>query len=444
MTFDELNLNKPLLNALSDLNYQTPTTIQNKVFAVVMSGQDVCGIAQTGTGKTLAYLLPCLRQYQFSKDKHPQLLVVVPTRELVTQVLATVKQLSKYMNLISVGVFGGVNVKTQVAELADGVDILVGTPGRLMDLLGSGAIKTKAIKKIVIDEMDEMLGLGFKAQLDMILDLLPEKRQNLLFSATITPEVEDLMAQYFKNPVRVEATPVGTPLSNIQQLRYDVPNFYTKLNLLTLLLRSDPSMTRVLVFVATKELANELFEQLSHNFGEILGIIHSNKSQNHRFATVEKFQAGEIQVLIATDVIARGIDIAEVTHVFNFDLPEEPESYVHRIGRTGRIDKKGISISFVSQREEPLLAAIEHLMSYAITCLELPETLEISEILTMDEMPKTPFTKAPKRADVGPAFHEKSLKNQKVNVRRDIKAEKMIKYGRPIKKAGPKPKRKDR
>ena len=160
MTFDELNLNNPLINALADLNYQTPTTIQHKVFSVVMSGQDVCGIAQTGTGKTLAYLLPCLRQYQYSKDKHPQLLVVVPTRELVTQVLATVQDLSKYMNLIAVGVYGGVNVKTQAAELTGGVDILIGTPGRLMELLGSGAIKTKAIKKLVIDEMDEMLGLG--------------------------------------------------------------------------------------------------------------------------------------------------------------------------------------------------------------------------------------------------------------------------------------------
>ena len=444
MTFDELNLNNPLLNALADLNYQTPTTIQHKVFSVVMSGQDVCGIAQTGTGKTLAYLLPCLRQYQYSKDKHPQLLVVVPTRELVTQVLATVQDLSKYMNLIAVGVYGGVNVKNQAAELIGGVDILIGTPGRLMELLGSGAVKTKAIKKLVIDEMDEMLGLGFKAQLDTILDLLPEKRQNLMFSATITPEVEELMAQYFRSPVRVEATPVGTPLSNIQQLRYDVPNFYTKLNLLQLLLNADQNMSRVLVFAATKELANELYDQMLHNFGEILGVIHSNKSQNHRFATVQRFQAGECRILIATDVIARGIDIAEVTHVINFDLPEEPESYIHRIGRTGRVGKKGISISFVTEREKPLLAAIEQLMSYEIEVLALPENLEISEVLTMDEMPKIPFVKLPKRAGVGEAFHEKSLKNQKVNVRRNIKEEKMKKYGRPIKKAGPKPKRSER
>ncbi len=230
MTFDELNLNKPLLNALSDLSYTTPTPIQQKVFSVVMSGKDVCGIAQTGTGKTLAYVLPCLRQYQFSKDRLPQLLILVPTRELVAQVVETIEKMSTYLTLRVVGVYGGVNLKTHVAEIKQGADVLVATPGRLIDLLSNGTIKGKTIKRLVIDEMDEMLNLGFRSQLTTILDSLPAKRQNLLFSATITEEVEDLIHTFFTNPIRVEAAPVGTPLDNIQQQAYEVPNFHTKLN----------------------------------------------------------------------------------------------------------------------------------------------------------------------------------------------------------------------
>ena len=227
MTFEELNLTKPLLQALADLNYETPTTIQHKVFSVMMSGKDVCGIAQTGTGKTFAYLLPTLRQLEFSKDRLPQLLILVPTRELVVQVVEEVRKLSAYMTLEVVGAYGGGNIKVQMAELKNGADVVVATPGRLFDLALNGSLKTKAIKKLVIDEVDEMLNLGFRTQLKNILDLLPQKRQNLLFSATLTDEVETLMQTYFNNPVRIEAAPVGTPLDNIDQKAYNVPNFYT-------------------------------------------------------------------------------------------------------------------------------------------------------------------------------------------------------------------------
>ena len=235
MTFDDLNLNTPLLTALDELGYVHPTTIQHRVFSIVMSGKDVCGIAQTGTGKTFAYLLPCLRQWKFSKDKAPQILIIVPTRELVAQVVESVKALTKYMSLIVTGVYGGVNINTQKAEVEKGVDVLVATPGRLYDLAMNGAFKTKMIKKLVIDEVDEMLNLGFRTQLKNILDLLPERRQNLMFSATITDEVEALIETYFNEPVRVEAAPTGTPLENIIQTTYEVPNFYTKVNLLQLL-----------------------------------------------------------------------------------------------------------------------------------------------------------------------------------------------------------------
>lgn len=442
MTFDALNLNKPLLNALGDLGYTTPTPIQQKVFSVVMSGQDVCGIAQTGTGKTLAYLLPCLRQFQFSKEKNPQLLILVPTRELVVQVVESVKELSAYLSLVVVGAYGGVNLKPQLAAVQQGADVLVATPGRLVDLLSSGVLKTKSVKRLVIDEVDEMLNLGFRTQLKIILDLLPPKRQNLLFSATLTDEVETLINTYFNSPVRVEAAPVGTPLENIAQSLYSVPNFYTKVNLLDLLLHQQADMTKVLVFVATRQLADQLFDQLDAKFPAVIGVIHSNKAQNHRFASVSQFKDGTYRVLIATDIIARGLDVAEVSHVINFDLPEVPESYIHRIGRTGRADKKGIAIAFVTEADQQALAAIEQLMNYPVPAVPLPENLVISEVLTDDEKPKiqmkTIDVKTPAREASGPAFHEKIDKNKKVNVRRDHAAEKWAKYGRPIKRSGKK------
>ncbi len=439
MTFNDLNLSTPLLNALNDLGYITPTTIQGRVFSVMMSGRDVCGIAQTGTGKTFAYLLPILRQWKYSKDRFPQILIIVPTRELVVQVTEAVKQLTTYMTLEVVGVYGGVPMKPQRTAVENGMDIVVATPGRLLDLAYDGSLKLKAIKKLVIDEVDEMFNLGFRTQLNNILDLLPAKRQNLLFSATITDEVQTLMNAYFNSPVRVEAAPTGTPLENINQAAYYVPNFYTKVNLLELLLTKDAEMTKVLVFVATKRLADQLYEQLEPKFPGKAGVIHSNKEQNHRFNTVNQFQAGNYRFIIATDIIARGLDIAEVTHVINFDTPEVPENYMHRIGRTGRADKKGISITFITEKEKEYQAKIESLMNYRIPILSLPEDLEISEVLTEDEQPKVRMKeiqiKLPKREDSGPAFHEKSAKNKKVNAK--VKHSDLMKkkYKKPIKRA---------
>ncbi len=439
MTFSELNLNKPLLNALDDLGLVTPTAIQENVFSVVMSGKDVCGIAQTGTGKTYAYLLPCLRQFNFSKEKNPQILIIVPTRELVTQVVEEVKKLGKYMNLMVVGVYGGVNLKPQAAEVAQGVDVLVGTPGRLVDLLFSGVVKTKSIKKVVIDEFDEMLNLGFRTQLTNIFDKLPIKRQNLLFSATINQEVELLIDTYFADLVRIEATPVGTPLENISQTYFEVPNFYTKINFLILLLNEHIEMSKVLVFVSTKELADRVYEQLAESFGSAINVIHSNKSQNYRFGAVDDFQSGICRVLIATDVIARGLDVSEVTHVINFDLPDAPQTYIHRIGRTGRIERKGIAISFVSKKEHSYLEEIEKLMGVSILQEALPEKVDISDKFLPEELPKikSKHIEIKKGIDqsVGAAFHEKSAKNSKVNVRRNHAAEMKKKYGKAYRKS---------
>jgi len=445
MNFDELNLSNPLLNALNDLGFTRATTIQERAFPVVMSGRDVVGIAQTGTGKTFAYLLPCIRQWKYSRDKVPQILILVPTRELVVQVLEEIKKLCKYNSFTAVGVYGGTNINTQIAEVMQGADTIVATPGRLIDMSLKGVLKLKAIKKLVIDEVDEMLDLGFRAQLKLILDLLPLKRQNIMFSATMTEDVEALIHDFFNQPAKIEAAPTGTPLANILQTAYEVPNFYTKVNLLRFLLR-DEAMSKVLVFTATKKLADDVFEQLEGNFAGQTGIIHSNKSQNHRFETVRQFHAGAYKVLIATDIVARGIDISEVTHVINFDLPEVPENYIHRIGRTGRADKKGIAIAFITPKDAEGRDRIETLMNYQIPVIELPEELEISTELTRDEMPKVYQPnlelKAPRKVPTGAAFHEKIDKNKKVNGPKITRADKMReKYGKP-KTRGQKPKRK--
>lgn len=442
ISFDDLNLNTALWTALDDLGYKNPTTIQHKVFPIAMSGKDVCGIAQTGTGKTIAYLLPCLKQWKFDKNKDPQILIVVPTRELVAQVVETVKVLTKYMSLTVTGVYGGVNINTQAIELEKGVDVIVATPGRFFDLAMNAAFKTKKIKKLVIDEMDEMLNLGFRTQLKNIIDMLPAKRQNLLFSATITEDVEALMETYFNEPVYVEAAPTGTPLENILQTRYDVPNFYTKVNLLENLLKADASMSKVLVFAATKKMADQLFEELSLRFPDQVGVIHSNKEQNHRFNTVKQFKEGTYRFIIATDIVARGIDIAEVTHVINFDTPDVPENYIHRIGRTGRFDKKGIAITFTTEKELPLVEALEGLMKYQIPVLALPTNLLMSTELTEDEIPKVymkiPDFKPKKKDEAGPAFHEKSAKNSRTHVKVSRKDAMMKKYGKPIKRGAKK------
>ena len=324
----------------------------------------------------------------------------------------------------------------------DGVDILVGTPGRLIDLIYDASFKTKNIKRLVVDEVDEMLNLGFRTQLKNILDALPTKRQNLLFSATMIEEVEELINTFFNAPITIEATPVGTPLINIDQQVYHVPNFHTKVNLLRLLLSNDENMVKVLVFVATKKMADEIYEELEKSFPERVGVIHSNKHQNHRLNTVIAFQESRCNFLIATDIIARGLDISEVTHVINFDTPEVPESYIHRIGRTGRADKKGISVTLTTEKEKEFLGNIEELMSFQVPVVALPTDLIISDVLTEDEKPKvkmkTFLVKPPKKETVGPAFHPKSAKNSKVNVKVSHKDKMMKKYGKPIKKGAKK------
>ncbi len=435
MQFSDLNLNSSLLNALSDLNITTPTAIQEKAFPVIMSGRDVVGIAQTGTGKTIAYLLPTLRQWKFSKEMAPSVLIVVPTRELVLQVVDDIEKLTKYMNIRVGGVYGGVNMVQQTPLLTAGLDILVATPGRLLDFALNGTLKLRLIKRLIIDEVDEMLNLGFRPQLIRVIDLLPPKRQNLLFSATITDELKAFIADFFTDPLEIEAARTGTPLVNIKQAGIKVPNFNTKINLLKFMLKTHPELSKVLVFVSTKKLADDVFEQVSADFENEIGVIHSNKSQNYRIETYRSFNANTLRVLIATDLVARGLDFDDVTHVINFDMPELPESYIHRIGRTGRADKKGVALAFITKADAELRKNIEALMGTKIATMKMPEEVEISTVLTEDELPKVAMKnillKTPAKDEAGPAFHEKKDKNKKVNnkIRR---AEAMrLKYGKP-------------
>lgn len=436
MAFNELNLTTPLLNALHDIGLTIPTTIQRKGYSTIMSGKDVVGIAQTGTGKTFAYLLPSLRMWSYAKDAIPTILIIVPTRELVVQVAEQCKLLTKYMNVKTVGVYGGANMKPQAAEIANGADVIVATPGRLLDLVLNGALELRKIKRFIIDEVDEMMDLGFRPQLIRIIDLLPKQRQNLLFSATITDDVDVLIHDFFNFPQRIEAAPTGTPLEKIKQSAYKILNFNTKVNFLKSILK-DEAFTKVLVFVSTKRLADVLYSRLQENFSDKIGIIHSGKAQNHRFDAVNKFEDGSCSILIATDIVARGLDIAEVSHVINFDIPNEPENYIHRIGRTGRADKDGIAISFVTKDDTEKVARIEALMNKKIAGKRVPKEIEVVKELIKEEMPelseKKLATKVPKKKteEKGASFHEKKLKNQKVNVKIRHEEKMKKKYGRP-------------
>ena len=440
MTFRELNLKKPLWSALDELGYQTPTTIQAVSFNPMMSGKDTIGIAQTGTGKTLAYLLPCLCMWKFSKEPHPQILIIVPTRELVAQVVSEVEKLTAYMNVVVGGVYGGTNMNTQTAMVLQGLDILVGTPGRILDLAASGSLQLKHAKKVVIDEVDETLSLGFRPQLLRIFEYLPVKRQHMVFSATLSTEVAEFLDAYLTNPIRIEAARAGSPIEKIDQVAYRVPNFLSKVSLLQHFLDTAQENAKILVFVASRSLADRLFEALEPFYVESIGLIHSNKAQNFRFNTVEQFQSGEISILIATDLIARGIDVTDVSHVINFDIPENAENYIHRIGRTGRADKNGLALTFVAEKDNSALKVIETLMQKELEFASIPEEVDLTEELLEFEKPKLVVPgkpiKLPKRENVGASFHEKKAKNKKVNVRYDHKKAMQEKYGKPKKKGG--------
>ena len=417
-TFEQFNLPKSVQKAIDELGFTTPTPIQEKSFSVIMSGRDMMGIAQTGTGKTFAYLLPLLKLYKFTPTHTPKIVILVPTRELVVQVVEEVEKLTQYMSVRTLGIYGGVNINTQKTAVYQGTDILVGTPGRTMDLALDNVIRFDETSKLVIDEFDEMLNLGFRPQLTSILAMMKPKRQNILFSATMTDEVDAVLNDFFDFPEEVSLAASGTPLTNITQLAYKVQNFNTKINLLKHLLAENDNMSRVLIFVNNKKISDMLHDNVEEEFEGQFGVIHSNKSQNYRLNTMASFQEGNLRGIITTDIMARGLDISDITHVINFEMPEFPELYMHRIGRTGRADATGTAISFYTSREEEFKLEAEVLMNLEIENIVFPEEVEVSLKLIGPEKDKQPIKfllKKPKLEGEG-AFHDKAKKNKKVNL----------------------------
>tara|TARA_R110002020_G_scaffold154714_6_gene335305 strand:- start:210184 stop:211530 length:1347 start_codon:yes stop_codon:yes gene_type:complete len=432
-SFENFNISKQLKYAIEDLGFKQPTPIQSDAFFVIMSGRDVVGIAQTGTGKTFAYMLPILQDLKFSKQENPRILIVVPTRELVLQVVEQIELFAKYNSVRVLGVYGGTNINVQKQAVAQGQDIIVATPGRLYDLAVSRTLQLKSIKKLVIDEVDVMLDLGFRFQLVNIFDLLPKRRQNIMFSATMTDEVDALMDEFFTAPERIAVAVSGTPLDNIEQSSYAVENFYTKANLLIHLLKDKTEYTKVLVFVSNKKSADRLYKVLEEEYNTQVGVIHSNKTQNFRINAINEFNAGNNRVLVTTDVMARGLDLDKITHVINFDTPNFPENYMHRIGRTGRAQEQGKSLLFYTEKETEAKEAIEALMDYKIPQHDFPTEVEISKKLTPEEEPEVVEINNPtKMVDApGASFHEKKEKNQKTNQGGSYRREIAKKYKKP-------------
>jgi ATP-dependent RNA helicase RhlE len=381
MTFDDFNLNRQLLNAIADAGYESPSPIQEKAIPLVTEGHDVLGIAQTGTGKTAAYLLPILMKIKFAQGQSPRALILAPTRELIMQIGKTISELGKYTDLRHVAIYGGLGPKTQIETLQKGVDIVVATPGRFMDLYLRGEIVVKQLQVLVMDEADKMMDMGFMPQINRILEVIPRKRQNLLFSATFPPKVERLSENFLEAPIRVEVTPQATTASQVSQIIFEVPNFKTKINLLECLFEDTEKYNRVMVFVRSKETADNIYKFLKRKVltEENLKIIHSNKGQNTRINSMEAFKEGSVRVLVATDVAARGIDVTEVSHVINFDVPLIYEDYVHRIGRTGRANHQGNAMTFVTIADEYHILKIENIIRMTVPRLPLPQNLKIEE-----------------------------------------------------------------
>ncbi len=349
------------------------------------------------------------------------------------QVVENIESYSKYMTLRVKGVYGGTNINTQTIEVAQGVDIIVSTPGRLYDLVLSRALQLKDIKKLVIDEVDVMLDLGFRFQLINIFELLPDKRQNTMFSATMTKEVDLLIDDFFTSPKKIAIALSGTPLENIEQQCFLVKNFYTKINLLSYLISDKEVFKKVLVFVSSKRNADLIYNKLKEDAVSELGIIHSNKSQNFRIRTIKQFEDGVNRILITTDIMSRGLDLDKITQVINFDTPVFPENYMHRIGRTGRAKETGKAILFYTEKEKQAKEAIENLMKLSILNHDFPLDVELSNELAPEEKPKISqgYNPGSKLKISENAYQEKSDKNSKSNQGGSYRRKLAQKYRKP-------------
>ncbi len=410
--FQGFKLSPQLQRAIEEVGYEDPTPIQLKVIPRVLNGQQVIGIAQTGTGKTAAYLLPILMKLKFNQGKDPRALILVPTKELSLQVEGEAKKFSRFTDLRVVALYGGTRLTEQRKELEEGCDILISTPGRLMEMYRDERVDLSSVGTLVLDEADRLMDMGFKSQIRTLLEWIPRKRQNLLFSASFPSSVESFAAEFLDFAERIEVTPQSTPAQTVQQLVYHVPNFQTKLDLLKELLKNRKK-TKTLIFCRTRQNVNRVAEVLLKITKEDVRVMHANKSQNSRINSIRAFSSGEVLLMVATDVSARGIDIEDVALVVNFDVPLMYEDYVHRIGRTGRAGKSGRSITFANPAEEMHMEKIEKLIRMKVPLRKIPKNVEIrktskDEIIEIER--EIDRIKKRDNPDFKGAFHEKKWK----------------------------------
>ena len=370
VTFEDLRLHPSLLKGIHDLGFLRPTPIQAQAIPLILAGRDLIGCAQTGTGKTAAFVLPILHKLLHGKSgKHVRALIIAPTRELALQSMDHLKALSRYVHLKGAAIFGGVPMQPQISALAHGVDIISATPGRLLDHIYSGRIDFVDLEVLVLDEADRMLDMGFLPDIQKILRLLPKKRQNLMFAATMPPEILTLVHEILDHPATVQIGPRSAPAVGIRHAVYPVAR-HLKTDLLVELLRGE-EMTSVLVFARTKRSADRLANELWRR-GVQVSVLHGDRSQGQRLQALEQFRRGRTQVMVATDIAARGIDIEEISHVINFDVPNSPDDYIHRIGRTARAEATGDAFTLVDREEEPTVREIEQALRRALPRVTLP------------------------------------------------------------------------
>ena len=416
MTFEDLRITRQFLNAIDDLGFEQPLPIQTKAIPAIFAGQDVVGIAQTGTGKTLAYGIPVVQHVKYARIDQPRALVLVPTRELVLQVEEQFNTFAKYTDLRIVPLMGGKSKQEQITKLSVGSDIVVGTPGRVMELYLQGELVLKKIEILVLDEADRMMDMGFMPQLRSLLEVLPLKRQNLLFSATFSDQVENLSYEFLEFPKRIEVAPQASTVSSIVQKAYAIPNFKTKLFWLEKCISEQhEEFKRVIIFCRTKKRADAISNYIGRKIDENVRVIHSNKGQSSRLNAFRMFKNGELRFLVTTDVSSRGIDIDEVSHVINFDVPVKIEDYTHRIGRTGRVYKVGKAISFVDEAETFTFKRIQKLIGQDVLIEAIESGFPRAEFLPGERKEIGMAVDREKRI-INPnykgAFHEKKKKKK--------------------------------
>jgi len=415
LSWNDFKLNKQLLDAIAESGFQDPTEIQQKCIPLIIGGQQIIGIAQTGTGKTAAYLLPLFMKLRYAQGNDVRAIILVPTKELVVQVASQAAALARYTDLRIVAIYGGVGPKTQIEEINKGLDLLIATPGRFLELYSRNEIPVKQIKTLILDEGDRMMDMGFMPQLRKIFEVIPSKRQNLLFSATFPEKMDRLVNEFIVFPVRVEVTPQATVATKVSQELYYVPNFITKISFLEYLLTHSDDFTRVMIFTRTKDAANNVYHFLERKKLGPVKVVHSNKGQNTRINAMNEFKEGKLRILVSTDVASRGIDVTNVSHVINFDVPIVYEDYVHRTGRTGRAFQEGTAITLVTETEKYHIDKIEKIIREKIPVKKMPEQVIVSETTYHESHDMAREIDRQKRyqdPEFKGAFHEKKRKKK--------------------------------